>query len=237
MNYLTIYDKLIDRARTRIIEVYTERHHIVPRCMGGGDEASNLVSLTPEEHFLAHALLVKIHPSHPRLIYALTMMCRNLGGKRQNNKLYAWHRVRHAAVARIEATGKRPSLETRAKRSAAMKGRKQSPESVAKRAAANRGKVRASEVVERHRAKILGRKLPPRSRDAIEKTAAANRGRKRSAETRAKLSEARRKRIITPETKAKISASLMGRKFSAESLEKLRIAARNRKTKFREPAC
>jgi len=228
MNYLAIYDKLIDRARTRIIEVYTERHHIVPRCMGGGDEPDNIVRLTPEEHFLAHALLVKIHPSHPRLVYALTMMCRNLGGQRQNNKLYAWHRVRHAAVARIQATGKTPSPETRAKRSVAMKGRKQTPESVAKRAAANRGKVRSPEVVERHRAKIRGRKLPPRSREAIEKSAAAHRGKKRSAETRAKLSAARRKRVTSAETKAKISASLKGHTFSPETIEKLRIAAINR---------
>lgn len=201
--------------------------------MGGGDEEGNLVRLTPEEHFLAHALLVKIHPSHPRLIYALSMMCSNRDGARQNNKLYAWHRRRHAAVAQAEATGKQQSRETRAKRSEAMKGRKQTPESVAKRAAANRGKVRSRDVVERHRAKIIGRKLPPRSREAIEKSAAAHRGKKRTAQTRARLSEARRKRIISPETKARISASMMGRKHSAETIEKLRIAA----TKRREPAC
>jgi len=29
--------------------------------MGGSDDKSNLVDLTPEEHFLAHQLLLKIH--------------------------------------------------------------------------------------------------------------------------------------------------------------------------------
>lgn len=237
MNYAAIYERLIYRARHRTIDRYVERHHVVPRCMGGSDDADNLVDLTAEEHFLAHALLVKIYPSHPRLIYALSMMCMNRNGRRQNNKLYAWHRRRHAEMARLDATGKTPSLETLAKRSAAMKGRKQKPESVAKRAAANRGKVRSRDVVERHRAMITGRKLPPRPLEWIERNAAANRGKKRSPETRAKLSAARRKRVISAETKARISASQMGRRHSAETLEKLRVAARNRVHKQRQAAC
>ena len=38
-----------------------ERHHIVPKCMGGGNEAENLVFLTPSEHLFAHHLLARIH--------------------------------------------------------------------------------------------------------------------------------------------------------------------------------
>ena len=46
---------------------YVERHHILPKCVGGGDESENLVPLTPEEHYLAHQLLVKMHPDNHRL--------------------------------------------------------------------------------------------------------------------------------------------------------------------------
>lgn len=46
MNYEQIYNQLIDRARTRVLTGYKERHHITPRCIGGNDDVSNLVDLT-----------------------------------------------------------------------------------------------------------------------------------------------------------------------------------------------
>lgn len=36
-----------------------DSHHIVPKCMGGSNNASNKVLLTPREHFIAHLLLSK----------------------------------------------------------------------------------------------------------------------------------------------------------------------------------
>lgn len=38
-----------------------ERHHIVPRALGGSNAKDNIVPLTPREHFVAHLLLAKIH--------------------------------------------------------------------------------------------------------------------------------------------------------------------------------
>lgn len=228
LNYIAIYNRLIERGKIRTLSGYSEQHHIIPRCMGGGNERSNLVLLTAEEHFVAHALLVKIHPSHPRLIYALSMMCMNRDGKRKNNKLYAWHRRRHAEITRIEKTGIVPSLETREKLRAVLKGKKRSPETIAKVAAANRGKKRAPEVVERQRALLTGRKRPPRSKETQELIAAAHRGKKRSAETRLKLSIARRKRVISAESRAKAAVTMTGKKHSAETIEKLRRIASTR---------
>ena len=60
MNYQKIYNKLINRAKNRNIMGYVEKHHIIPKCLGGEDCKTNLVNLTPEEHYLAHQLLVKI---------------------------------------------------------------------------------------------------------------------------------------------------------------------------------
>ena len=90
MDYTKIYRQLIDRARTRVMVGYTETHHIIPRCLGGTDDPSNLIALTPEEHYVAHQLLVKIHADNGRLLYAAVMMCSN----RINNKLYGWLRRR-----------------------------------------------------------------------------------------------------------------------------------------------
>lgn len=70
MNYKKHYDKLMERSKYRIPDGYVEKHHIVPRCLGGKDEVDNIAILTPEEHFLAHQLLVKIYPKSSPLIKA-----------------------------------------------------------------------------------------------------------------------------------------------------------------------
>jgi hypothetical protein len=62
MNYFLVYQKLIAKAKARVCpEGYVERHHILPRALGGTDDSSNLVALTAKEHFVAHVLLAKIH--------------------------------------------------------------------------------------------------------------------------------------------------------------------------------
>jgi hypothetical protein len=38
---------------------YCERHHIVPKSLGGSNNSTNLVNLTAREHFIAHVLLTK----------------------------------------------------------------------------------------------------------------------------------------------------------------------------------
>ena len=66
--YTRWYYGIIDRARARnftsraqakTVLGYVERHHIIPKCMGGG-EADNLVYLTAKEHFVCHHLLTKM---------------------------------------------------------------------------------------------------------------------------------------------------------------------------------
>lgn len=59
--YKAAYDRLVARAVGRKHEKGVhERHHIVPRSLGGSNEKSNIVCLTYREHFLAHWLLIKI---------------------------------------------------------------------------------------------------------------------------------------------------------------------------------
>jgi hypothetical protein len=62
MNYFLAYQRLIDKAKARVcVDGYVERHHVLPRALGGSDDSSNLVALTAREHFVAHVLLAKIH--------------------------------------------------------------------------------------------------------------------------------------------------------------------------------
>jgi hypothetical protein len=123
VNYSNHYFLLCDRAINRklLADTYTEKHHIVPRCMGGDDANDNLVRLTPEEHYLAHQLLVKMFPGNHLLIYAVVAMSKlDHNGARLNNKSFGWIRRAHARVVG-EQFSKKQSQEHIAKRADAIK--------------------------------------------------------------------------------------------------------------------
>ena len=58
--YTRVYYNIIDRAKSRSISSYTEKHHIIPRSMGGTNYSDNLVALTAREHFVCHLLLTRM---------------------------------------------------------------------------------------------------------------------------------------------------------------------------------
>jgi hypothetical protein len=98
MNYQKIYDALIYRAQNRILTGYKEKHHIIPKCLGGSDFYSNIVPLTASEHFVAHQLLVKIYPNNADIIYAAKMMCVAGPGQKRTNKFYSWLKERYTKL-------------------------------------------------------------------------------------------------------------------------------------------
>lgn len=110
MNYKLHYDKLCNRAKNRKLTCYTEKHHIIPKCLGGTEKKTNIVELTAEEHFLAHQLLVKMHPEHTGLIWAAIKMTGDKSNKRLNNKLYGWLKRKNSLESRLrlEAMWKDP---------------------------------------------------------------------------------------------------------------------------------
>lgn len=140
MDYRKHYDALILRARSRSLNGYVERHHVLPRCLGGCDDDSNIVALTPEEHMVAHQLLAKIHRNHSGIAFGALMMA-----TRVSNKQYGWLRRNFSekmrAIDRSEWKQKQSQTddhkrkisrsifkswenpERRAKQTAAMKGK------------------------------------------------------------------------------------------------------------------
>ena len=75
MDYLKLYNSLVERGKNRIITGYTETHHIIPKCIGGTNDTWNLVKLTAREHFICHLLLCEIYPKNSKLRFALWNMC------------------------------------------------------------------------------------------------------------------------------------------------------------------
>ena len=54
------YYNIINTARLReSVDGYTEKHHIIPKSLGGSNGKDNLVVLTGREHYICHYLLMK----------------------------------------------------------------------------------------------------------------------------------------------------------------------------------
>lgn len=77
--YQKTYSNLIEKGKSRGLTrpkdgKYYEKHHILPKCVGGTDEKENLVYLTYREHVIAHRILVELYPSELKLSHALYFM-------------------------------------------------------------------------------------------------------------------------------------------------------------------
>ena len=220
MNYQRIYEQLTAKD---MIADYTEKHHIIPRCMGGTNHKSNLVRLTPEAHYVAHQLLVKIYPLNEKLVFAANRMA---SGNQRNNKLYGWIRRKLAIAISVNNKGnpspnkgKSMSAETKAKISAAnigkpswYKGVPRSAETKAKISAANKGTIRSAEYLANLRA---SKKDKPCSNETRAKLSAAHKGKPKSAEHNAKNSAAQKgkakPKIICPHCNKEGAGSGMSR--------------------------
>jgi hypothetical protein len=114
MNYNKIYQALVLKGQQRVTPEVCEVHHIMPKCVGGNDNANNLVSLTPEEHYVAHLLLVKIYPGEAKLWYAANMM----NSRVNNNKQYGWLKRNFVKMMSEDRKGQQRTANSRVKQSA-----------------------------------------------------------------------------------------------------------------------
>jgi hypothetical protein len=130
MNYKKIYEQIIEKAKADIrkksIEIYYESHHIIPKCMGGTNEHSNLVLLTGREHFICHWLLARLYPENVSITAAFWGMCnqrkQSVNRYITNSKTYQESKELHAKNLKILRTGIIMTAETKQKLSDANKG-------------------------------------------------------------------------------------------------------------------
>lgn len=122
MNYLSIYNMLVEkRKNSPIVEGYSEMHHILPKCLGGDDSKDNFVRLTAREHFIAHQLLYK-HYRTPALAHAWFCMLRCDANQKRNFTSRQHEAAKKAHIETLKVTmvgennpfyGKKHSDETR----------------------------------------------------------------------------------------------------------------------------
>jgi len=219
--YASTYFRLIEKARAEGRSGYAERHHILPRSLGGSDDENNVVRLSAREHFICHLLLTKMTVGSDLRKMQFALACMMMGdGRRYVPSGRIFDIVRQA---RVEAqTGKRVSDETRKKMSVALKGKPQ-PESVK---VAQRLRRTGVPLSESHRqavsAGLTGTKRGPYSEEHKEAIRNGLLGLERGA--------------MTEEHKAKISKANSKPKSEATK-EKMRLAWEVRRQKIKEPVC
>ena len=200
--YTRWYNQIISNAQNRVIDGYTEKHHIQPRSIGGSDDKDNLVELTAREHFICHWLLTKIYTGEAKskMIYALN-------GMKRNSK--CTQRYETLITSRVYENLKK---EFSIVHSATMKGRDPW----------NKGIPITEDQRSKNRKSALGKKHTDIAKSRISN---AQIGRKRSEETKEKIRNALKgkpkgpmsdegKRIRSESAKGKSKPEGMGKKLS-----------------------
>lgn len=209
--YSRWYYNIINRAKSRDFskDVYTEKHHIIPRSLGGNNEEENLVVLTAREHFICHLML-------PRMLTGVTkrnmtfaiwsMLNRDHSKQRSRHKVnshtYQRLKIQVAIAASQLHKGKSVSKETRAKMSKSRKNH----------SGPNKGKAMSEEQKQKMSATIKknGRVISP---DTVAKILKSRKHYRHSEETKQKISASNKGKtvILNERTKQKISNALKGR--------------------------
>lgn len=105
MNYTRIYNQLVE-SRVALSRPFTtgcglERHHILPKALGGSNAKSNIVVLTPREHCLAHMLLARMYTgvAKGKMCYALIALAKLRNKNRTAITSREYERLRKAHYA------------------------------------------------------------------------------------------------------------------------------------------
>lgn len=181
MTYEIFINNILETRGRFNCEGYKERHHIVPKCMGGINDKNNLIDLYPREHFVAHKLLAEENPKNAKLCYAYWRMCVTSKGDVYTSEEYdVARRMASIALSRLH------------------KGKKWED---ARKEELSKNRTGAKNP-------MYGRRL---SKEHKEKLSASLKGRKLSKETRRKISERAKGRRHTKEAKQKMSLAKLGK--------------------------
>lgn len=111
--YATWYYSIIEKSKLRILpkSTYVEKHHIVPRCLGGNNLKENIATLTAREHFVCHYLLTKMTSGNIRhkMLSAVTRFQQQ--GPYQKRVLTSWEYQKLRECANAARKGIRHTQE------------------------------------------------------------------------------------------------------------------------------
>ncbi len=166
--YTKWYYNIVKQASLRAPVGYIEKHHIIPKSMGGSNDKENIVALTAREHFICHLLLTKMTEG--------------------TNRYKMLHAVWRLTTSRKDKVSSKIYEQIKIERSKAMTGRKNPGVSTALS-----GRKIPQEVIDKRVKTVTGSKRPATSAALKGKntwSADALRGRKQPQELIDKRAEA-----------------------------------------------
>lgn len=184
--YTKWYYQIIDNRKENPHpnEMYTERHHIIPKSFGGSDRNENLVRLSAREHFLVHWLLVKMCSNKDHAIKMNHALLRLMSASTALEK-YQWSKWQYE-IAKIN--------KSKALRESSKAGNHP-----------RKGKKHSPETKEKMRQAKLGVKRDPAKIGYLKEM-------KHSPESRAKISKALTGRVFSEESREKSRLTQKGKK-------------------------
>jgi|LauGreDrversion4_2_1035121.scaffolds.fasta_scaffold34067_7 hypothetical protein len=225
--YTRCYERIVVRAqlRTLPVDTYVEKHHIIPRSIGGNNSKSNLAILTAREHFICHWLLIKMLTpgiERSKMFRALSFMRAKTKDQHRytspiTSRVYEKIKPEISKHQTILMTGRIPSESHRKKMSESMTGRKQTEEHRKNSSLARIGKP-GHAWTDEQREKFLKR---------VADQGGSMLGKSHSIEARQKMSKAQKDRITDEERSIRSKRSsgennpMYGRKQTDEAKKKM----------------
>lgn len=210
--------------------IYYERHHIIPRSLGGLDTEENLVLLTAKEHYYAHYFLWKFNPCR-QTAYAFYMMNTMISSTQKryiNARLYEESRKAFNKYNRLPRKHQsKEQIENRIKK---IKGKKRTLEQKQKiingikkfydNETEEQKEIRINKVKEGTKKAMWRDDVRQKYLEAINSDEVKEKRKDKlrqyweKEENHKKFSDACKGRKISEETKKKISKTLKGKKWS-----------------------
>lgn len=216
--YTKWYYSLIEKAKNRKLDLYVERHHIIPRSLGGDNAINNIVEVTPREHYICHLLLTKMTYGKDKykMAFALSMMMniQNIGKGRYkaSSRYYDYSRKLFTEAMKDYWSEDRRSMQ--AKYTSAYR----------------KGKLLSEEHKQKLRNKIWSQKALDSRLDNCLKAAANRAGKPWSEKRRASYVS----KPLSDAHKKKISLSSKGKPKSLKEIETRRLHTKEKIRKYQE---
>lgn len=219
------YNSLIERAKIRglnknKLEGYYEKHHILPKCLGGTNTKDNLVLLTAREHMIAHMLLQKMYPDNHKILNAVIALLSPGNESQQGERVIVSTRVAsyYRRLFSESLKGKHHSEETKRKISEGNKGRIIPKEQIEYLRKINTGRKHTEETRKKMSESHKRENLSP---ETIEKFRRASTGRKHSLDSLKKISKSHKGKVFTEEHRKNLSKSKSGKPGKRHTKEDL----------------
>jgi hypothetical protein len=158
--YSKCYYRIIENRESNPVTGYVEKHHIIPRSLGGSNKKENIVALTAREHFVCHRLLVKMTSGRDKMKMSYAIRCL----VNRENKYQQRYKISARTYAAIISITKASISKYQTGKNNPYYGKKHSEEVIAKMRA-----KRALQVIPLRKGKVYSEESLTRWREANKK--------------------------------------------------------------------